>query len=197
MAIPKKGSRKITIDNNIFVWKIKKHPSHNERHDVDYLIPIQHIDGGQILLVRLGYCRSGYSLSPIQEITPSIIKRCIKEATIKGWHFDKKAAPLVLDLAYLLRDEAISLTKQFFDEIINNSRNESANKIVSNADSLMQAGEFEIALEMVIDNLAEYQIELPEVTINIADRALTIYGNHKYKSVLREILKNYKNDRTR
>lgn len=60
MGISRKGFRKITIDENQFLWKIRKNISHNERHNVPLGIPIQHIDGGQLLIVNLGYSRSYY-----------------------------------------------------------------------------------------------------------------------------------------
>ena len=98
MSFPKKGTRTIVVDNNTFLWKVKKRSSHSEKHNVQYEIPIQHVLGGQLLLASVGYCRSkGYHESEVFAITPLLIERCIRYAQADGWHFHEKLPPLRKD----------------------------------------------------------------------------------------------------
>ena len=95
MALPKKGSRKIIVDGDQFVWKVRKKATHSEEHDTPLSIPIQYIDedgnGGQLLLATLPYARSGYGTYRLREITPALIEKCIKKAIQSGWLYKQKA----------------------------------------------------------------------------------------------------------
>lgn len=42
MAIYKTGIRKIVVDGQISIRKIRKRPAYNEWQNVDYLIPLQY-----------------------------------------------------------------------------------------------------------------------------------------------------------
>ncbi len=104
MAFPKKGTRTIIVDTHIFLWKIKKCPSHNEKHDIQYEIPIQHILGGQVFLASVGYCRSvGYHQNETFAITPALIEKCIRYAQSQGWDFLKKLPPFKRDCTAIQR----------------------------------------------------------------------------------------------
>jgi len=97
MAISKKGLRKIRVAEETFYWKVRKKISHDEAHNEQLGIPIQHESGRQLLIAYIGYGRSiGYGRESLQSITPSIIKDCILEAIQLGWNFDKKEKPISL-----------------------------------------------------------------------------------------------------
>ncbi|WP_336960776.1 hypothetical protein [Chryseobacterium contaminans] len=87
MAIAKKGLRQIIVDDKIFYWKIRKKISHNEKHDVEYEIPVQHESEGQILLINVGFCRSESYERESMEITPSLIQSKVIEAIELGWKY--------------------------------------------------------------------------------------------------------------
>ena len=97
MALPKKGFRKITVDNNQFLWRVRKKVTWNEKHNTPLGIPIQHIDGGQLLIAIIGYARSGYGEYLMQEITPSLIEKCIRKAIEKGWNFKEEGKKFELN----------------------------------------------------------------------------------------------------
>lgn len=191
MAMSRKGSRKIVIDGNEFIWKIKKCLSHNERHDMMYQIPIQHIGGGQILLVSTGFCRSyNYEGSRVFQITPSIIAKCIEHAIEEGWQFMEKLPPIEKSYPFILFDEAASLVKRFINDIsLNSKENIICSKIQNDIRSLLNADEFEVALEILVTNICEYEIELSESTIDLAVRAFIIYRNDEYLLILKSIKK--------
>ena len=104
MAFPKKSRRKIVVDGEQFYWVLRDRASHNERHDVPYLLPIQHHLGGQLLLADIGYCRSGYDDDPIPVVTPGIIERLIRSAIAQGWDYANTNAPLTLDCRELIAE---------------------------------------------------------------------------------------------
>ena len=97
MAISKKGLRKIQVAEETFYWKVRKKISHDESHNEQLGIPIQHESGGQLLIAYIGYGRSiDYGRESLESITPCMIKNCILEAIELGWHFDKKEKPISL-----------------------------------------------------------------------------------------------------
>lgn len=188
MSIPRKGSRRIIVNGNEFIWKIKKYPSHNERHNVEYLTPVQHAEGGQILLISLGYCRSGYQGAKMFSITPSILERCIKYAITEGWQFREKLPPLNINCNSILREEAVSLTNKIINGIKQHGEdNPICTEIVDRVKSILDAGEYNIALEIIVENICEYDVRLSRDVIDFATQAFAIYGNEKYALILKKI----------
>jgi hypothetical protein len=99
MAIAKKGLRKINVEGEDFYWRVRKKISHNEAHNNELGIPVQHSSGGQLLLVYLGFCRSyGYGTKSIESVTPSLIKNYILEAIKLGWQFNQNGKPISVRL---------------------------------------------------------------------------------------------------
>lgn len=97
MAISKKGLRKIRVSNENFYWRVRKKISHDEAHNEQLGIPIQHENAGQLLIAYIGFGRSeDYGREALKSITPSIIRKCILEAIQLGWNYDKKAKPVSL-----------------------------------------------------------------------------------------------------
>lgn len=83
MGIPKKGSRKFSLDGRNYRYIITS----NHRKDDDSRAVIQEDtdDGGNIL---------GFKCGAI--ITPETIKVAIQMAITKGWEPSKKGAPFIL-----------------------------------------------------------------------------------------------------
>ncbi len=97
MSIAKKGLRKINVNGENFYWKIRKKISHNESHNSEYAIPVQHENEGQLLFIYVGFCRSyGYQERVVESVTPSMIKEKIIEAIELGWNYLEKGTILNL-----------------------------------------------------------------------------------------------------
>jgi hypothetical protein len=100
-----KGFRKINVAGENFYWKVRKRISHEEAHNGQLGIPIQHESKGQLLFVYIGFRRSkDYGMESIQSVTPSIIKNCITEAIKLGWQFKTPGRPISLVNGKLTRD---------------------------------------------------------------------------------------------
>ncbi|MDO7875975.1 hypothetical protein Q5H93_14620 [Hymenobacter sp. ASUV-10] len=100
MALAKKGLRTIQVGGENFVWKVRRRVSHEERHEAQLNIPIQHANGGQLFIAHIGYSRTGYesyeieSLGYLKEITPAIIEHCIMRAISLGWQYKCSGKPV-------------------------------------------------------------------------------------------------------
>ena len=86
------------------MWKVRKKVSHEEKHEAQLAIPIQHIAGGQLFIAYIDYSRSGYEAYGIVEtgklkkITPAIIEYCIVKALNLGWQYASPGKPVsILD----------------------------------------------------------------------------------------------------
>ncbi len=103
MALPKKGFRKIVVNGNEFLWKVRKKVSWNEIHNGPLDIPIQHVTGGKLLIVTKGYSRSYFEGNNEFSITPHLIEKCIKEAIKSGWNYIEKGSKYELDCTDLIK----------------------------------------------------------------------------------------------
>ncbi|BBD62167.1 hypothetical protein NIES2109_50050 [Nostoc sp. HK-01] len=89
MSIPKKGTRKILVDGETFIWLIRRQATNCQ---VDY--PDGHIhvavahasEPGSVLGVITDKLHSqGFILTPIQTVTPKDVAKWIKQAIQLGW----------------------------------------------------------------------------------------------------------------
>ncbi len=98
MAISLKGMRKITVSGEVFHWKIRRKISHDEAHNDQYAIPVQHISGGQVLFVYVGFTRAygGYQNNSPESVTPSMISPLIEKAILLGWNYKQEGNAISL-----------------------------------------------------------------------------------------------------
>ena len=105
MAISKKGLRKINVNDEVFYWKIRRKISHNEAHNEEYSIPVQHESEGQLLFINVNFGRSyGYGDEYIKSVTPVMIKEKIIEAINLGWKYNMNVNPISLSNSKLFND---------------------------------------------------------------------------------------------
>lgn len=196
MALPKKGNRKITIDGEVFIWKIRKRPTYNEVLGVSYAIPIQHIDGGQILLANMGYCRgynakNGFTVNEFP-VTPSMIEECIRKGIECGWKYKETSTPLELDCIHIVWQEAKNMINQFITRLkfLKIADNSLISSIINDAEELIKYGEYKIALENMLDLLSEYNIMIDRDISALAHKALIIlHEDPIYLKIIYDITK--------
>ena len=105
MALSKKGTRKIEVKGETFLWRVRRKISHSEQHNDQVGIPVQHDSGGQLLIIFAGYSRSvGYGRDSLEKVTPSMIRDFILEAIDLGWKFHEENSPIALVEGKLLKD---------------------------------------------------------------------------------------------
>ncbi|TSJ48016.1 hypothetical protein [Fluviicola chungangensis] len=106
MAISLKRMRKIMVNGEIFLWKIRKKISHNEAHNTVYAIPVQHISGGQVLFVSVGFTRAygGYLNESPKSVTPQMIRPLIEQAIQLGWKYHDPGNAIRLENSSLVKD---------------------------------------------------------------------------------------------
>lgn len=104
MSVSLKGFRKIHVEGENFLWKVRRKISPGERHNSLLPIPIMHADGGPIFFAYLPYSRSGYGEYSLQAITPAMIKKCILNAIDNGWQFKVPGPAVTLRRGVLTTD---------------------------------------------------------------------------------------------
>ena len=108
MAISKKGFRKITVDENQYLWRVRKKISWNEIHNTPLGIPIQYINGGQLLIITIGFSRSYFEENNEFPITPSLIEKCIRKGIASGWKYNEKGKQLELDCSEIPKEDNLN-----------------------------------------------------------------------------------------
>lgn len=94
MTLPKKGSRRIVVDNIAYRWAIRRKPTYNEAlGDRNTQAAVELYDNPRsTLLVYFPWVRndSWMTLTAQPPITPNLIEQCIREAIAGGWSPDEK-----------------------------------------------------------------------------------------------------------
>jgi hypothetical protein len=94
MAIPKKGSRKITVNNTEYRWNIRRKPSHCQ---ADFALNVTvsaelYEMSGSVLVIEFSWNQYQYSDKTEFPVTPKLIEQSISSAISKGWKPEKKGS---------------------------------------------------------------------------------------------------------
>lgn len=88
MAIPKKGSRLITVDGTAYRWRIRHKPTYSQGNSWGSLTYAVELIGGQgrVLLVELPYSRPDAWLGGrTMTVRPALVAATIRRALDRGW----------------------------------------------------------------------------------------------------------------
>jgi len=101
MTIPKKGSRKITVDSQDYRWSIRRKPTYSQAisEGPDFTAAVElYTSPGSTLIISFPFSRPDSWLSPNNEsVTPSDIKLAIYKAIGMGWKPAEKGGAFHLD----------------------------------------------------------------------------------------------------
>ena len=88
MSLPKKGSRKLIIGNQTYLWNIRRKPTYmQDIFNCSWTMAVQ-LAGveGTVLLVKFNLSRPDNIISPHQTgITPALVSQIINQALQAGW----------------------------------------------------------------------------------------------------------------
>ena len=101
MTFAKKGTRKVELHNEQFLWRIRK-LTYDFQLGTPLGAAIQHGSGGALLMADFGRFESDWYANVGPPITPALIKRCIGLAIERGWTFREKGPQFVLDATELV-----------------------------------------------------------------------------------------------
>ena len=94
MTIPKKGSRKITVNDLTYRWSIRHKPTPSQEKGSSILASVElYLEPGCSLSIEFPWVRFDNLVEGTENarsITPKIIQFCIKDALKKGWNPEKK-----------------------------------------------------------------------------------------------------------
>ena len=102
MTFTTKGTRKVEVQNERFLWRLRKLTYRADGMPLG--AAIQHGDGGALLMAAFGLCHAHWYHHSGPTITPAIIRRCVALAIERGWQFREKGPHFVLDGTGLLEE---------------------------------------------------------------------------------------------
>jgi len=89
MAIPKKGSRKIVVDDVIYRWRIRWKPTYDQDcHDHCLCAAVELYENPQnVLHIAFSWARYNKLYPPfeLEPVTPKHIEAAVKDALKEGW----------------------------------------------------------------------------------------------------------------
>ena len=92
MAIPKKGSRKIVVDNVLYRWRIRWKPSYSQECQDNCLCAAAEIYENPQSALHIAFPWARYKLYSsfnVEPVTPRHIELMIRKALEKGWQPNK------------------------------------------------------------------------------------------------------------
>lgn len=101
MTFTTKGTRKVEVGGEQFLWRIRK-LTYDGKQGPSLGAAIQHGDGGTLLMADFSRCDITWYGIVGPTITPALIQRCIDMAIERGWKFREKGPNFVLDGSGLL-----------------------------------------------------------------------------------------------
>ena len=88
MAIPKKGSRSLTVDGATYRWRVRSRPTHLQAvAQTPMTFAVELAEGGQsTLVVYMATPRPDNRVAPLKtSVTPATVERAIRQALEDGW----------------------------------------------------------------------------------------------------------------
>ena len=88
MAIPKKGTRKIIVNDISYRWLIRKKPTYSQALGSKMTVAVELYNNPRsVLSITFPWMRCDNWLNyPVISVTPRDIETCIKNALRNGWH---------------------------------------------------------------------------------------------------------------
>ena len=102
MAIPRKGSRLITVDGAVYRWKVRHKPTYSQGLGWGLLtFAVEHADApGQVLSVETRSPRLDNWLDLLgKPVTPLIVEQSVRTALTAGWEPNRSGGVFRLALA--------------------------------------------------------------------------------------------------
>ena len=101
MALTKRGSRRIVVDDTAYRWRVRRKPTYSQGNGwwpQSYAVELE-THPGAVLVVETGRAHPGnwFNLAS-GPIRPADVARSIREARILGWTPQSPGSPFVLRL---------------------------------------------------------------------------------------------------
>ncbi len=97
MGIPKKGSRKITVDGENFIWLIRRKPTYFDvGYDVGCLnVAVEHAEekGSKLVIMAERAVIKDDNSTQVKPVTPVEVSSWINQAIKAGWQPKKSGKP--------------------------------------------------------------------------------------------------------
>ena len=96
MGIPKKGSRKITVDGENFIWLIRRKATYSQTDfGMGLNVSVEHAEGtGSKLVILTDKSHpKDWSTNEVKPVTPSEVELWIHQAIKSGWQPKKPGKP--------------------------------------------------------------------------------------------------------
>lgn len=102
MAIPKRGSRQITVDGTLYLWRVRQRPTYSQANGWAGLnVAVERGDAaGSVLVVRVPRPHPGnWAGAQAVPLLPSEVERFIRDALSSGWRPSEPGGTFYLDAA--------------------------------------------------------------------------------------------------
>ncbi|MEV4567014.1 hypothetical protein AB0K12_24875 [Nonomuraea sp. NPDC049419] len=102
MAMPKKGSRRITVGGGSYRWRVRRKPSYSQGNGWTPLtFAVERAEEpGNVLVVSLPCARPdnwlGHRTIPV---TPALVAACVRRALERGWDPGRSGSAVTLEVS--------------------------------------------------------------------------------------------------
>lgn len=100
MAIPRKGSKRIIVEDISYRWTVRSRPTYSQGliwSELTFAIQLEDIGKTTLVIQTSAYRLDNWFHRQGIVVTPSIVRQCILEALEKGWTPQKNGSPFLLN----------------------------------------------------------------------------------------------------
>lgn len=101
MAMPRKGSRLITVDGTVYRWAVRAKPTYCQAlgwRPLTFAVEHAHTPGRTLSVETDSLRLDNWLERPGTPVTPRIVGRSIRAAVAAGWHPDRSGSAFRLTL---------------------------------------------------------------------------------------------------
>ena len=103
MALVRRGSRRITVDGEVYGWRTRRRPTYGQglgQSSMTFAVELAE-SHGQALVVDTGRLRpdNWLELGPVVPVTPVVVAAAVRQALHEGWNPRAAGAPRHLTLS--------------------------------------------------------------------------------------------------
>jgi hypothetical protein len=107
MSIPKKGTRKIILDGEPFIWLIRKQATYTQENCGNLHVAVEHAEapGSVLVIITDRPHPQCWGTNEVKPVTPSDAARWIRQAVQLGWQPQLPGIPFEVRIAGLFMEK--------------------------------------------------------------------------------------------
>jgi hypothetical protein len=106
MTIPRKGSRRLTVDGVPYRWSVRPRPTYSQgigQSPLSFAVVNDHAPGSTLVVTLDAMRPDNWLQEPSAVVTPNMVELAIRKALSEGWHAQQGGGAFALQFSVATR----------------------------------------------------------------------------------------------